>query len=740
MAVFPSFKLTKKGEELLNRSIGEGKVLTFTKFEIGDGNPPSDFREQTSLVNKFYQFPVLSTDIQKNQILRIKGYFDNKSFTGDKQLKEIGVYITIENDPTEYLYSYTNAGDTGDVIPAASRGFYSRTLDVANYIGYATNITFKIEQLRDRYAFNTEAEMKAATYLKNGDKIELWGNLVLGDKPTDEYIIQDKGEVSLENKLYAKKLSKKYVVDTIAELEKLNLKENDIVDLLGYYEKGDGAGHKRIIKNEDDGSGVQLDNSKWANIIHSGKVNVDWFGAKGDGDADDTDAIQKAIDFCDVVLFSPKNFKTNILSIKKDGTVLKGVSNSTAGIYSSTIICDKIVINKPNCKITDINLMCENKTNDLLFVECEDSGLGDMDFVLENVKLNTAKTALNFKGRGLKVKNCSFTNVVNGVNLDFSEIQSPAQDYNTTQRGFRAFEFSGLRFHAINGCCFVNNGKNKEYLSDVLLTDIKLDDNAQFFKGSLSNSIISDIVIIRVNDKVVFEFEKTENININNIYASGDYINVLEYMTKNIDTLFFFRKRAKNINIANINCKNINKNIINFVDGVENLNCSNILGDDVSKAGDESKSRSPFFFQGAQSNYVNFDDIFVTFSKKYNNVNYILEYATTSPLNWKATNVDTATKDMLIHNFCRNCISTNEFVEDTYNGNGETKIYKTKFPILTVEIYVIQDNLGGFESGKTFKNNYKSSILDDKIKINSHTVELKGDCNKAGTTYGISIR
>lgn len=270
MAVFPSFKLTKKGEELLNRSIGEGKVLTFTKFEIGDGNPPSDFREQTSLVNKFYQFPVLSTDIQKNQILRIKGYFDNKSFTGDKQLKEIGVFVKIQNDETEYLYSYTNAGESGDIIPGNTRGFYSRTLDVANYIGYATNITFNIEQLRDKYAFNTENEMKVASYLKVGDKVELWGNLVLGDKPVDEYIVQaESADVELNNGLFAKKVSFNYVVKNIEELKKLNLKENDIIEVLGYYAAGDGAGHKRIIEDNDNGSGVQLVNGKWANRLEN---------------------------------------------------------------------------------------------------------------------------------------------------------------------------------------------------------------------------------------------------------------------------------------------------------------------------------------------------------------------------------------------------------------------------------------------------------------------------------------
>lgn len=349
MAVFPSFKLTEKGEELLNRSIGEGKQLTFTKFELGDGNPPSDFRKQTGLVNKFYEFPILNTSIQKDQVLRIRGYFDNKSFSQDKQLKEIGVFVKIEGNETQYLYSYTNAGDTGDIIPSNSRGFYSRTLDVANYIGYATNITFNIEQLRDRYAFNTENEMKVASYLKAGDKVELWGNLVLGDKPTDEYIIQESGEIQLSNGLFAKKVSFNYIVQKIEELQRLALKVGDVVELNGYYTAGDGANHKRIIANEDDGSGVQLNNGLWANIVHNGEVNVSWFGAKGDGVSDEIELFKKVFNYIsenNVRLYLQKekhyilndvikvlNFKTN-LDIDGQNSILDFNANQKLGYFN----------------------------------------------------------------------------------------------------------------------------------------------------------------------------------------------------------------------------------------------------------------------------------------------------------------------------------------------------------------------------------------------------------------------
>ncbi|MGL5904758.1 MAG: hypothetical protein ACRCZO_18890 [Cetobacterium sp.] len=49
--------------------------------------------------------------------------------------------------------------------------------------------------------------------------------------------------------------------------------------MLGFHAKGDGSHHKRIAKSEDDGSGEQGQNGIWWCIVHSGEVNVSWFGA-----------------------------------------------------------------------------------------------------------------------------------------------------------------------------------------------------------------------------------------------------------------------------------------------------------------------------------------------------------------------------------------------------------------------------------------------------------------------------
>lgn len=76
--------------------------------------------------------------------------------------------------------------------------------------------------------------------------------------------------------------NKANVVATIEELKSsTRYKVGDIVEVLGYYEKGDGADHKRKIESADDGSGVELANGLFANIVISNNIiNLKWLGCK----------------------------------------------------------------------------------------------------------------------------------------------------------------------------------------------------------------------------------------------------------------------------------------------------------------------------------------------------------------------------------------------------------------------------------------------------------------------------
>ncbi|MGL5051036.1 MAG: hypothetical protein ACRC6E_10490 [Fusobacteriaceae bacterium] len=69
-------------------------------------------------------------------------------------------------------------------------------------------------------------------------------------------------------------------VDNIEVLKASSYIVGDVVQVLGYYEKGDGAHHLRKISDADDGSGELLANGLFANVVHDGEVNVSWFGEK----------------------------------------------------------------------------------------------------------------------------------------------------------------------------------------------------------------------------------------------------------------------------------------------------------------------------------------------------------------------------------------------------------------------------------------------------------------------------
>ena len=94
-----------------------------------------------------------------------------------------------------------------------------------------------------------------------------------------------------------------YRFDSIADMKVADLAVGKYAITGGYYSYGDGGdGEYRIVYDDDlvaDGASVHmLDNGlKAVLIVRDGHINIRQFGAKGNGVDDDSQAIQKAIDF-----------------------------------------------------------------------------------------------------------------------------------------------------------------------------------------------------------------------------------------------------------------------------------------------------------------------------------------------------------------------------------------------------------------------------------------------------------
>ena len=219
--------------------------------------------------------------------------------------------------------------------------------------------------------------------------------------------------------------------------------EGDFIKIEGYYERGDCPSHIRIIESLDDGSGIQLNNGLYANIVHDGYIHVGWFGAISNNTTDyKNDEMQK---FCDYIVSSnAKHFdfgSKDIYVTEPLGIVFTGngghkiIESNGCRIYSKPTVsepCLKIGIETEeyatlqNIRVKNLEIHASGVQSDALKIYSK--GAGSCAFwnsSFENIKIKTSK------GKGIGIYNGVFECRFSHLRIDHKKAGEESYAENT---------------------------------------------------------------------------------------------------------------------------------------------------------------------------------------------------------------------------------------------------------------------------------------------------------------------
>ena len=140
-----------------------------------------------------------------------------------------------------------------------------------------------------------------------------------------------------------------FTYDTVASLKSAtNLVDGSYCKTLGYYSIGDGGSAYYLVRNKEESDIIdekliiELENDLVAVIIKEKLMNPRQFGAKGDGETDDTLSINTCINFADNIVFTKATYLINPVydSEDSDNTCINMKSNKIIDFNNATITID----------------------------------------------------------------------------------------------------------------------------------------------------------------------------------------------------------------------------------------------------------------------------------------------------------------------------------------------------------------------------------------------------------------
>lgn len=275
-------------------------------------------------------------------------------------------------------------------------------------------------------------------------------------------------------------------------------------------------------------------------------VSVKDFGVTGDGNTDDTTALQAAIDGAvGLYLYFPSGKYLISSALTINGSGCRGflgvtgraprvLDDEPSRIFSTSTTANILTITTAEFYCEKIAFRYQNTPTDDPFTMIDVSQTnGDIDCVFSYCTFSDFDVAIHHKGRGLKVANCEFESGNTGIKLDFDSTIADGSTFGSRlDDRFRAITISDSRFHSIDTECIQNTGTDASNVLAMVIADNQCDGGSQvFYRGALRYSNMTGNVVHNINaDSTVLRLTgtATDSVIANNVFLGKVSTNAVE--------------------------------------------------------------------------------------------------------------------------------------------------------------------------------------------------------------------
>lgn len=145
MPNFNGIVITNNGRTLLAKA-QQGKLLCFTKMQLGSANDITNPAEKTVVTSPFLTTDIRNIKLTADGSCRVSTFISNEGLNQSYVWREIGLFAVDPDTQQEVLYAYKCAGENGETIPAGGGAdVIEKIFDIIIKVENATNITAVID-------------------------------------------------------------------------------------------------------------------------------------------------------------------------------------------------------------------------------------------------------------------------------------------------------------------------------------------------------------------------------------------------------------------------------------------------------------------------------------------------------------------------------------------------------------------------------------------------------------------